>query len=983
MAPLENLIKSRIMKQLKIFVLLVFVVLKGFSQSKPITNWKVPYDRNTLYITMDSSKQITEDSMRRVTRDGVKLDRIGRSWSHSEMSVYPGADASTAFQKGVNRSYVIDVNMDADSAQRIIINGTVTFPKNKRLVFKNGLTFTGTGTINLNGCIIDAPDDRQIFDTTLTITNARGRGNQVYAVWFGVDPSSTWVDKAWQKVNSAVLPNQTIILPSYTVLFQKPFNFDNSVKGDSGSVLKFNTTSTDTAVIFANVNKSKIALSGFGIDGSNRADWGLRLRDSMTDVTLSNLEVYNCYQYGSTYMQAVGVRVEGNCDRFYFYKLNIHDVNAPNNGVSRGLLGSYGGGNRAPKGGVIDGCTFSNIFPATDGDHLVWQDFKDTSDLTIMNCKHYGITKRGQKLQAPGIFSHHNEFWSDYWKTNGARAINAIALYSSQLKVENNFVHSGIYQATFEIGSGLYDVYDVDLNHNWATTDSGALITGSDGIRGFGKKNRNIKIEDNYTRYNRFNIFLDWGGSNFFVRRNQLYYSVQNAFTNIGGSNAFPDNWVDNFVVEGNFVMKSGNANAFDIWRIRNFTFRGNSSDSSTNLLNYIALRVDSLLGQTVVTDNQSIHHTRNPNWGTWANRPALSSSTAGIGWKYSPTDRGDTTFKYTQNGWIAEAGGGSGGGLSQSQVAQQIADSLRKNFYYINLGKSVGGTWFRTPNDSTLAARSFVLGSGFDSTGSTDSTFKINLSGYTGTSTYVNFTKWVGINKPNPVRALHVGGQVRIDTINIVANPTYLLAEGTSGDVNKIAVSSLVTVAKNATRDSIIITFGNNRYAVKDSVGGGGGGGITLGYGLSGTTTVLVDTSKVSTKANVNHVVDSLKIELGIAEGSYIPTFSNLTNVTGGNVAGNGVKFVKWLDNVTVYGGINVTSNAGSTLSIFDMTIPPAYTSAFTTVSDIGGSGSMPLQNVSAAITWQGTTNAARFTFMAPNTSAQYISFSFTYKIK
>lgn len=96
-----------------------------------------------------------------------------------------------------------------DAQQAITINGTLTIPSGKIVVFTNGAKFTGTGTID--GLIIQADYSQHILDTTITLTNARVSGNLFSAIWYGATGDGTTNDApAIQKAGDTIISNTSL-----------------------------------------------------------------------------------------------------------------------------------------------------------------------------------------------------------------------------------------------------------------------------------------------------------------------------------------------------------------------------------------------------------------------------------------------------------------------------------------------------------------------------------------------------------------------------------------------------------------------------------------------------------------------------------------------------------------------------------------------------------------------------------------------------
>lgn len=122
----------------------------------------------------------------------------------------------TASLQNIFNSNVITVIISANS----IVNGTLTIPDGKILKFEGG-KITGKGTIN--GGIIEANHQTQIFDTALTV-NPKAV-NQYFSVkWFGASGNNTDDHTAIQKSINACIKNniRTVFIPAGRYKISKP-----------------------------------------------------------------------------------------------------------------------------------------------------------------------------------------------------------------------------------------------------------------------------------------------------------------------------------------------------------------------------------------------------------------------------------------------------------------------------------------------------------------------------------------------------------------------------------------------------------------------------------------------------------------------------------------------------------------------------------------------------------------------------------------
>jgi hypothetical protein len=94
-----------------------------------------------------------------------------------------GTDQTTKLQAAFNHPDIYEIEFDYSEPVNITINSTLTIPTGKRMSFKNGNRFIGTGTIT--GGTIVASLDANLFATTLTLTNVGTQDGIFGAKWFG------------------------------------------------------------------------------------------------------------------------------------------------------------------------------------------------------------------------------------------------------------------------------------------------------------------------------------------------------------------------------------------------------------------------------------------------------------------------------------------------------------------------------------------------------------------------------------------------------------------------------------------------------------------------------------------------------------------------------------------------------------------------------------------------------------------------------
>ncbi len=130
--------------------------------------------------------------------------------------IYSGsADMTARFNAAVSHSSISTLVLDNNVSGSIPVSGTITIPLGKILKFERGNIISGSGT--LNGGIIDASHNIQIFSPNFTINPDAVTNQTVSSVWFGDTGNNTANDQiAIQKAISTIIANQTKFRALYT-----------------------------------------------------------------------------------------------------------------------------------------------------------------------------------------------------------------------------------------------------------------------------------------------------------------------------------------------------------------------------------------------------------------------------------------------------------------------------------------------------------------------------------------------------------------------------------------------------------------------------------------------------------------------------------------------------------------------------------------------------------------------------------------------
>ncbi|MGN6436882.1 MAG: hypothetical protein ACTHMM_10130 [Agriterribacter sp.] len=253
---------------------------------------------------------------------------------------------------------------------------------------------------------------------------------------------------------------------------------------------------------------------------------------------------------------------------------------------------------------------------------------------------------------------------------------------------------------------------------------------------------------------------------------------------------------------------------------------------------------------------------------------PTMTNNIA-IGTEYIRKDGDSCTTKYiyTVNGWRPNSGcGGPGGGLSAGEVGDQIGDSLaiyRGNdtitvlFARINddsIKLVMNGVQFKlySPLVNSLSIQEII-----------DAQPEYVIENGDGVELLNNIT---GSTSKRIKALLESAGVILNDD---TASVTIALDLKTLGGQDiKGAGNIAVTATKNTARDSIIITIGSLRLAIKDSVGSGGGlsGLTTRRVPFANSSTTVTDDPTLTFNSNKTLGADSLRGKSVQADVALLP---------------------------------------------------------------------------------------------------------------
>lgn len=651
---------------MKRLIILLFLFSTAYGQTDSST-FTVGGNSNTIWMKgVLAPWQSIDGITARLDTNGDTLIRVNYN------SQIINAQEAGLFFDGVSRSGRLDtilqlswvrgVKLTQDGrGDSIRLTSTVNF-NGKLLEIESGIKVGGTGGIS--NAFIKADPRQQIFTKTVSVTNIKSLNGEISALWFGADGNGSTDNKeTFDKIETAISDiNQVVKLYKGDYRINSSFSQTRNWIGEDSAIVKYNTASSDTAITMWTINRDSIFLNKIWLDGSSKVRRLIYVSPNKKNVRIidNNLGYVNQNSVEISTVEIIYF-TQGN-DNLYIARNYIHHADAKNDGICRGVRGDYAGA--APRNVIIEDNTFDEIHDtfagSDDSDDICIQSYTGLSNFVIRRNKHNSIWKRGIKLMVNGARVSGEQFNSTRYSAYSQRAYSAISIYGSNIVVEDCTVNGGIYDNTIEIGANGQSYKNIWVsNVKCYTAYDASLITGADGFRWFGDL-ENVHVDDVFTQYNRYNYYIDATYRDLTLNKAIGNYSSSNAFTSVSGS----VKWGYALKVTNCKAKKSGNSIAYDFWRVYNPVFTGNEQDSCGNgLPNTVTIRVDSLLGYTVCHSNTAIGTwTTQPNYGTWANRPAFSNSNAGIGWEYTASDSGNAKYIHVGGGvWAKFGGGGSG----------------------------------------------------------------------------------------------------------------------------------------------------------------------------------------------------------------------------------------------------------------------------------------------------------------------------------
>lgn len=670
----------------KIIIILLSIVSVAYSQDS--TKSVYPIDRGGVGYKINNAelKGRAIDSTRIFKMGSDTVLRVADKWYARFAGIYGnGSDMTSKINLFNSRSYVAKMTFEYDTITNITINGTVNFIKPVEV--GRNVSFTGSGTINFNGNILDADPDKVIFGPNITVTGLRTRNGLIPARWFGaVADGATDNYSFFNKAQSAAGLGMTVQIARGDHRINSAFTQTVSFFGDPGSLVKYNTASVATGVYMWTLSAPGIVLKNLTLDGSDKCMTIVRI-GAFPDIHLIGDTLTEWNQNGSEPSNTQAVFFGQGCDRFKVLHCTIKNGDAKNNSVVRGIRGDYAG--VGPVGAEIAWNTFSGIRGTAagldDADDICVQSFTNDLGMKIHHNLHLDVWKRAAKLMSNGIEYYENQIWSNRYATNSTKSWSVYSIYGNNVYAHNNTLWTGIFENCVDIGpyqDGSGPILNCSVENERFLMSTGASGT-KDGIVLFGTNNNNITLKNNYIQNCRNGIASRGNARNFSIINNFVYNSTDNAYS-LASTNTYPNNWFYNMTVNGNTARKCLQAN-FAIGRVSGGSFFNNNIDSCSDdlILNY-APYVDSLLGVAASGNTVSpagYGSGKRVNLGNYSQRLTLTNPNTLPGLRYVAVDSSNASYLY-QGGVYVKIGASAGGGAVSSVFGRTGAVAAQSGDY-------------------------------------------------------------------------------------------------------------------------------------------------------------------------------------------------------------------------------------------------------------------------------------------------------------
>ncbi|MBB6733053.1 glycosyl hydrolase family 28-related protein [Cohnella zeiphila] len=320
---------------------------------------------------------------------------------------------------------------------------------------------------------------------------------------------------------SAAASGVAVFIPAGTYLINATLTTTVSILADPGAVLKANANFEGAMVA---INASNLIVEKLKLNGNGKTNNGFRIATGNNHVTIRDCEVYGLIQLKGFTSETVGIRIQSNVHHVLIDGCYLHNLNAPVNGICRGVLANASGGGGDSTNLTIVNSRFEEIAPVDNGDGIVVQDYTGNVSLVIANNYFYRCYKRSIKVQVDGFSVIGNIIDSPFLGTakKDVQPYSAISAYGSNGVIASNTCLIATALNPIELGISGTTTSNVSIIGNVVRQNkTTADLSNADCIRIYGQADHTI-IKGNNLKDGRMGIHLNTNGNGLIISENTI-----------------------------------------------------------------------------------------------------------------------------------------------------------------------------------------------------------------------------------------------------------------------------------------------------------------------------------------------------------------------------------------------------------------------------------------------------------------------------